>query len=41
MPEEKVNANGGDVALGHPIGASELEYCHTYTWWLSVMWKKV
>ena len=22
MPEEKVNVNGGAIALGHPIGAS-------------------
>ena len=26
IPEEKVNVNGGAIALGHPIGASELEY---------------
>ena len=26
IPDEKVNVNGGAIALGHPIGRQELEY---------------
>ena len=31
IPEEKVNVNGGAIALGHPIGASELNFSHSYS----------
>ena len=31
IPEEKVNVNGGAIAIGHPIGASEQEFCNAHT----------
>ena len=29
VPENKVNVNGGAIAIGHPIGASILRMCLT------------
>ena len=38
IPDEKVNVNGGAIAIGHPIGASALEFLSLlFTRWLNVM----
>ena len=41
LPKEKVNVNGGAIALGHPIGASGAEYLlHFYMKWKKEIDKK-
>ena len=31
VPEEKINVNGGSIAMGHPLGATGLAQCYELT----------